>query len=247
MDATVRNGFNNVIDAFHVVGQREIPERFYIDERKQNKGIRLTDEFARLLGREQAMNLPLEVEARWRLVETAWELAVSRSLMSINFDGDTESWFTIDRAAKRKSVTGSREAHNGYQKGKCFYCITDINVNSESDLYPDVDHFFPHSLKQSGFGPTIDGVWNLVLSCQKCNRGAGGKFDRVPGIRLLERLHKRNEFLISSHHPLRETLMQQTGSTTEERAAYLNDFHNKARAILLHQWEPVEIENPPLY
>ena len=74
IDATVRNGFNNVIDAFHVVGQGEIPERFYIDERKQNKGIRLTDEFARLLEREQAMNLPLEVEARWRLVETAWEL-----------------------------------------------------------------------------------------------------------------------------------------------------------------------------
>jgi len=30
-------------------------------------------------------------------------------------------------------------------------------------------------LKQYGF-VGIDGIWNLVLSCQSCNRGLGGKF-----------------------------------------------------------------------
>jgi glutamate/tyrosine decarboxylase-like PLP-dependent enzyme len=25
----------------------------------------------------------------------------------------------------------------------------------------DVDHFFPHVLKQAGFGPAVDGIWNL--------------------------------------------------------------------------------------
>ena len=36
---TVSLGFNNVIDAFHVVGKAEVPKRFFIDERKEKKGI----------------------------------------------------------------------------------------------------------------------------------------------------------------------------------------------------------------
>jgi hypothetical protein len=34
---------------------------------------------------------------------------------------------------------------------------------------------------------------------------------------LLERLSRRNEFLIESHHPLRETLILQTGHTVQAR------------------------------
>jgi hypothetical protein len=45
IEATVRLGFNNVIDAFHYVNQGEIDKRFFIDERKTNNGIRLTDNF----------------------------------------------------------------------------------------------------------------------------------------------------------------------------------------------------------
>jgi hypothetical protein len=42
--ATVRLGFVNVIDAFHVVNDREIPSRFFEDERTgSRKGIRITD------------------------------------------------------------------------------------------------------------------------------------------------------------------------------------------------------------
>jgi hypothetical protein len=67
-------GFNNVIDAFHVVNRGEIPVRFFSDERKNGGGIRLTDELFRLRERLQFGNLPQEVEARWRLVETAWQL-----------------------------------------------------------------------------------------------------------------------------------------------------------------------------
>jgi hypothetical protein len=36
---TTKLGFVNVIDAFHVVNQGEIPKRFFLDERKQNAGI----------------------------------------------------------------------------------------------------------------------------------------------------------------------------------------------------------------
>src|SRR5262249_5172787 len=74
-EVAVRLGFNNVIDAFHVVGNGNLPVRFYADERATpGKGIRLTDELLRLTELYQHRNLPLEVEARWRLVETAWEL-----------------------------------------------------------------------------------------------------------------------------------------------------------------------------
>ncbi|MFC7514087.1 hypothetical protein ACFQUU_03615 [Herbaspirillum sp. GCM10030257] len=239
IEETVRHGFNNVIDAFHVVGDGEIPKRFYIDERATNGGIRVTDEFSALQDSFQHQNLVEEVESRWRLVETAWELKVSTSLMYIDYDETSKSLFSLDSGRRRMSVTSSRGALNGYQKGKCFYCNGDIIVD-EKDADAEVDHFFPHLLKQSGFGQVIDGVWNLVLSCVDCNRGIGGKFARVPSLRLLARLFKRNEYLISSHHPLRETLLQQTGMTESARKTYLNNFHQRAHSTLLHLWEPEE-------
>lgn len=238
IDSTVRLGFNNVIDAFHVVGNGEIPKRFFIDERRQNDGIRITDEFSQLVSGAQAKNLAQEVESRWRLVETAWEIGVSKALLSINYDDVNKSLFSLDRTLKRKPITSCRSALNGYQKGKCFYCFCDISVH-DSEITADVDHFFPHTLKQLGFIVSVDGVWNLVLSCRDCNRGAEGKFTAIPTIKLLERLSRRNEFLITSHHPLRETLIQQTGLTQEDRKAFLNDFYRKARSALIHTWEPV--------
>lgn len=239
-DTTVRLGFANVIDAFHVVGPSPVPRRFFIDERKSNRGIRITDEFSELQSRNQFVNLHGEVEARWRLVETAWRLGVSRNLLSLGYDDVDESLFCIDENKRRKSVTGSRNALNGYQKGKCFYCFSDIKLAGDRDKLPDVDHFFPHALKQHGLLGNLDGVWNLVLSCRECNRGKGGKFDQVPSIRLLERLDTRNEFLIESHHPLRETLIKQTGNTAAKRSNFLNKFHTQALAKILHQWDSVE-------
>lgn len=239
LEATIRYGFNNVIDAFHVVGDGEISKRFYLDERTTNAGIRITDEFSALISTFQSRSLMHETESRWRLVETAWELKVSRGLMYIEYDDFSKSLFSVDLTRRRRQVTSSRGALNGYQKGKCFYCNCDIRVDSEtSDT--DVDHFFPHALKQFGFGPLVDGVWNLVLSCKDCNRGEGGKFARVPSLRLLAKLFKRNEFLISSHHPLRETLIQQTGDSEVMRKSFLNDFHQRAKTSLLHVWEPEE-------
>lgn len=244
-EAAIRYGFNNVIDAFHVVGRNEVPSRFYIDERLNNKGIRITENFSELLSRYQADNLPDEAEARWSLVETAWELGVSRSLVSIGYDEANQLFYAQDYNLRRKSVTGSRGALSGYQKGKCFYCFSNISIENEGDIeYPDVDHFFPHSLKQQGFSSIVDGIWNLVLSCQNCNRGPKGKFASVPSLKLLARLHRRNEFLISSHHPLRETLIMQTGGSEQTRISFLNTFHANAWATLIHTWEAEERDAP---
>jgi hypothetical protein len=177
------------------------------------------------------------------LVETAWSLGLPRSLLSLSYDGRSEMLFAVDSQRRRKAVTGSRTALNGDQKGRCFYCFADLQLN-DADC-PDVDHFFPHALKQYAFGPIIDGVWNLVLACRKCNRGIQGKADRIPTLRLLERLSRRNEFLIASHHPLRETLMRQTGATDQARHTFLNDFHIRARTALIHLWETEENDAEP--
>ena len=242
VERAVRLGFNNVIDAFHVVGQAEIPQRFFVDERRGSRGIRMTQAFSDLLGGGQGPNLPVEADARWRLVETAWELGVSPALLAVSHDPATESLFVIDAARRRKAITGARDALSGYQKGHCFYCFESFSLAGIEP--PDIDHFFPHSLKALGVREAVDGIWNLVLACRRCNRGVAGKSNRVPGIRLLERLSTRNEFLIASHHPLRETLMAQTGASEDERRSYLNAFHTHATAALIHQWNPAEIADP---
>ena len=109
-----------------------------------------------------------------------------------------------------------------------------------------MDHFFPYAL--GGFPSTdqanLNGVWNLVLSCWRCNRGKQGKSARVPAIRFLERLHRRNEYLIASHHPLRETLMTQTGRTESERRGFLQEMESFAIQLLVTQWEPSDELEP---
>ena len=99
----------------------------------------------------------------------------------------------------------------------------------------DVDHFIPRMMLQTGLTLPLDGVWNLVLACRLCNRG---KSSRIPHPRLLERLDTRNEFFIGSHHPLRETLLAQTGATRQQRTAYLNAVYQSSREMLIHTWEP---------
>lgn len=244
VDATVSMGFENVIDAFHRVHQSDVPARFFVDERRESGGIRITENFSRLAEHPQFVDLSQEAEARWRLVETAWELKVSRALVSVDHDPDTEQLFTLDGKLRRKSVTSSRDALNGYQMGYCFYCFDEIHLDEGKASFPEVDHFFPHTLKQQGFGSSIDGVWNLVLACRDCNRGEGGKFASVPTERLLSRLSIRNEFLIDSNHPLRETLMRQTGAQGSDRHAFLSKTYERAWALLLHRWEPEEKRAP---
>lgn len=241
INTTVTLGFNNVIDAFHVVGKQEIPISFYQkDYQGRDRRIILTDEVFRLLENPNPENFGSETEARWNLVETAWELGVSRNLLNVKYD-EMSHMFFVDPSFRRKDVTSARSALNGYQKGKCFYCFDNITVSNDKDNTCDVDHFFPHTL-QPHMPPDVnlDGVWNLVLACPDCNRGPDGKWAYVPAPRYIDRLHKRNEFLISSHHPLRETIMRQTGATEQERIAFLKRVYGIAIGLLLHHWETPE-------
>ncbi len=85
-----------MIDAFHVLGNGDVPVRFFVDERKTTQGIRATDQFSRLIEGVQASNLPGETDARWRLVETAWELGLSRALLTVQHDPISETLFVVD-------------------------------------------------------------------------------------------------------------------------------------------------------
>ena len=237
IDTTVRIGFKNVIDAFHIVNGKPIPEPFFIDERKQNKGIRITENFHKLNELVDSENLPGEVEARWRLVETAWKIGVSSNLLEIKHDKEKEIFFA-GSANNRINVTSSKNALNGYQKSKCFFCYDYISIITNSNSLGHADHFFPHKLKHNNFPGNLDGVWNLVLSCKECNNGKDGKFAKLPTIKLLERLNKRNEYFCSSHHPLKETIIGQTGRSADERKAFLQNSFNSAKNILIHTWEP---------
>lgn len=245
VDAAVSHGFENVIDAFHVVNNGPIPARFFVDERKSKKGIILTDPLLTLAQTKQASNLALEVEARWRLVETAWSLALPPQMLVVQYDSNLESMFVETRSA-RTNITGCRAALNGYQKGRCFYCFRELVIDDGDSSNVDVDHFLPLVLAQfSEFADlNLNGVWNLVLACKQCNRGEDGKGARVPEARYLERLHARNQFYIESHHPLRETLINQTGQNEAQRRDFLRIAHRDAFVRLLQPWEAANEQAP---
>ena len=102
----------------------------------------LTDNLLRLRQEFQARNLPAETEARWRLVETAWDMRVPSRTLKVKFDDVSEQLFIDGTGARRIGLTGCRDALNGYQKGRCFYCFRDIALQGD-DFNADIDHFFP--------------------------------------------------------------------------------------------------------
>ena len=243
---TTKLGFVNVIDAFHVVHSKEIELRFFFDERKgEKKGIRITDELFQLTETFQYRNIENEIDARWNLVETAWNLNLPRHVLTVLYDPMSHGLITFDKYHRRKSITGCRDALNGYQKGKCFYCFNNISIAPTTTDLADIDHFFPFKMNHL-FRGNLDQIWNLVLACKTCNRGEKGKSDNIPEKRFLERLHKRNNFLINSHHPLRETLVKQTGNKESDRRNFLQAMYNQSRESILHHWKPV-CEHEPAF
>ena len=232
-EIAVRHGFGDVIDAFHVLNGRSLEKRFFIDERKSAKGIRLTDEFRQLGMLPTVGDLNAEIEARWRVVETGWELGVNAALVEFE---EATGGLSIRSADRRIALSSCRHTLNGYQKGRCFYCFGPVSIDGSGEL-ADVDHFFPWALRRTV--PNIDGIWNLVLACTHCNRGVAGKFDLLPILHLLSRLHRRNEFYIDSKHRLGATLAAQTGRSEAQRRSYLQSVYTDATMARIHHWTPV--------
>lgn len=232
--STTKLGFVNVIDAFHIVNKDVIANRFFIDERRSNQGIRLTDNYFQLIEQASINDLDEETEARWKLVEEGWRLGVATKLIDVVYDKEQQSLIG-NIHNKRIDLSSVRGPLNGYQKGKCFYCRDSISIVSGSTNLCHVDHFFPYLL--TNLIPSINGVWNLVLACSKCN-GASEKHSKIPSLKLLEALHRRNEYYISSHLPLHQAIKRQTGESEQLRKLFLQQQYDTAKGALIHTWEP---------
>jgi len=234
---TIKNGFNNVIDAFQNVNGGLINNVFYQkDYANGKKQILLTDDIFKLQESSQFINFNQEVEARWNLVETAWDLKVNPNVLEVRHDELKEELY-IDDFMRRITITSSRDALNGYQKGKCFYTFQDIFIQKGAVQVCAVDHFLPHLNKRFHIAEqaNINGVWNLVLADPKVNSAKGAK---VPHRKYLERLYNRNEFYIESKHPLAETIINQTGRNSQERKRFLEKQYNIALSNSIQEWTP---------
>ncbi|WP_316819330.1 HNH endonuclease domain-containing protein [Pedobacter nyackensis] len=236
---TEKLGFVNVIDAFQNVNGGIIPNPFY----EKNfvfgkKEIVITDNLLKLRDTFQYRNLYQEVDARWKLVETAWSLNVSQNLLEVKYDNLDSLLFVQDNFMKRVNITSVRDALNGYQKGKCFYSFQDISISKNNSFgVCAVDHFLPHLHKRyhDNEGANVNGVWNLVLADSRVNND---KNARIPERRFLKRLDNRNEFYIESKHPLAETIINQTGTTRNQRIHFLEKQYNLALELGVHKWQP---------
>jgi hypothetical protein len=181
--------------------------------------------------------LEQEVEARWNLVETAWNLQINPNLLEVKYDEEKSLFYIENNMMRRIDVTSVRDSLNGYQKGKCFYSFQDISINKNDINTCAVDHFLPHvnKIEHAKLGSNINGVWNLVLSNSAINLD---KKARIPEKKFLERLFNRNEFYIESKHPLAETIINQTGQTKNLRRRFLEENYNLALSLSIQKWKP---------
>jgi len=235
IQTTVQLGFVNVFDAFHNIVNGELDTKFFEKDIK-NKKLILTDTFYELITSNDKESLIEEAEARWRLVETAWNLKIPKHHINVKYDDVNNLLFIEENKIRRKNITGIRDALNGYQNGKCFYCGKAIAEHGDYSKV-DVDHFFPHRLQRNTDKINLDGAWNLVLSCTTCNRGKNGKSDKIPILDLIGRLEMRNNYLIASNHPLKETLINQIGNTIEKRRQFLKNVNVFALNYISVKWK----------
>jgi hypothetical protein len=238
-EITEKIGFKDVVDAFQNVNGDVIPSIFYEKDFKVGKKeIVITDNLLELKNSFHMKNFEQEVDARWNLVETAWNLKINPNLLEVKYD-EAASLFFIEEndLMRRKDITSVRDALNGYQKGKCFYSFQDISIVKNDSTVCQVDHFLPHinKISHSREGANINGVWNLVLADPHIN---GEKGARIPDIKYLNRLYNRNEFYIESKHPLAETIINQTGYTPEKRRQFLDIHYELALNQSIHKWAP---------
>ena len=170
-----------------------------------------------LAASEALEGLISELDARWSLLETAFEPAYSPA--ELWSDGDQ---IYYGRSFERRSVALARPVIEGYQNGVCFYCGEALGA-----LVPHVDHFIPRSFLRH------DEIWNLVLAHAECNLK---KSDNIAPQEYLEALYWRNEYYIASNHPIKAHLIYATGDTQRARRSFLNSIYDRAYLAIPRRW-----------
>ena len=239
-----KNIYNNVFDAFHNVGGGIIKkEHILFEHLPKEKKLVLTDNINSLLEQQNLIKeLMNENESRWMIVEEAWKNNLSPNFLVYNQATDEiVSVSSTDRTNLRSAVSVLLP----YQHGSCFYCKKKINTSTNPDDsdFPDVDHFIAHSYFKrpdlSHINP--DGIWNLVIACKECNRGTGGKFERLPALNYQYEIINRNVLFTEEHrHSLKNSILlslnAQNHHEVQRRMLALFDKFN-----MIEGWKPLLI------
>jgi 5-methylcytosine-specific restriction endonuclease McrA len=234
VSSTISIGFRYVFDAFHQVAGEDVPHRFFtVEGSGGNRVIHPTEQLLNINDSASAV-LNGEVEARWRLVETAWSMGISSSLLDVRMDKPTEQLIVRNDSGKRKNIGGAKWVLNGYQDGKCFYCKVALDTTELVTTHTRVDHVIPHSLGKY-MTIDLDHVWNLVNACFDCN---SSKSNNMPEYGFVRRVYDRNEFYIHSNHPLKDAIIRATGKTAAERAGRVRRAFEDAGKLMLTSWSP---------
>lgn len=205
VDAAVQSMPGMVMQKFHNLrGGVETPHRFYS---VRGTGPKIVVEFTPALKAiaesEDLNSLTMELDARWRIVETSFQTGVGKSLISEGMGTDLGSGTLVDKR-RRRPVAGLGPAVMGFQHARCLTCNESITASDSVAI----DHVFPFSLMHQGVrlvGPELDldTVWNLAPAHATCN---ARKSNRPPSREEVHRLGQRNEAIMLSPHPLRRTL-----------------------------------------
>lgn len=215
--------FHDVIHRFHNVYNQKTPIQFY----EHNKdGLIIHDHLYEVIETESSNKLEQEIDSRWSLLESAFEIKRNHQSRLIN---DIKKIYLINGYG-RTNITKNRPVLNSYQNGVCFYCG---EIMKENDIH--IDHVIPRKFINH------DEIWNLVLAHSFCNQQ---KSDFLPSIVYIYKLIERNEHFIESNHPIKEKLIEQLGNTRKKRMDYVLKVYDDAKTVLGITWEGIKGYHP---
>lgn len=127
----------------------------------------------------------------------------------------------IENVSKRSSLNPFYKVLLKYQDNICFYCSKVLNEKRQTS---HVDHFIPWSFVQN------DNLWNLVLSCPRCNLQ---KNDKLADKSYLYELVDRNEKLISNFEQYEIDFFNEYNPEKLERLYQYSSFNG-----YIDSWRP---------
>lgn len=203
-----------VLQRFNVLFGRPIPEPFY-QFHEGDTAITLSDNLLQLCQEAEVKEVfEREILSRWDLLEHSFERLHPVPILP------DEALLYLQNKQERKNLTPLVPVLWGYQEGKCFYC--------KEELYDvAVDHVIPYS------AVWMNDVWNLVLAHNHCNED---KNDNIPSWAFIEKLIRRNEYYITSSHPLKDEIIRCLGSTPSNRRGTVKTYYDTAYQVKRRYW-----------
>jgi 5-methylcytosine-specific restriction endonuclease McrA len=116
----------------------------------------------------------------------------------------------VESIAKRSSLQPFEKILLSHLESRCFYCEKALTGKKRET---HVDHFIPWSFVQS------DNIWNLMLSCNKCN---SSKSDKLPERGFLEDIIYRNEEFLTTK--------------SDDRVIELMENYKQEKIIMLYDY-----------